>query len=74
MTNQRAREHIAELYNRVREFNQDKLSLVLNPDLHIACEDIPEMGDFVDELRKLLNEFNDKLIKFADEKYPIDNG
>lgn len=72
MTNKRAREHIAELYNRVQKFKVDELSLVLNPDLFEAYKAIPELSSFTDDLNKLLNDFNDKLIKFADDKYPLE--
>lgn len=37
MANQKARNQIAELYNRYREFRSDKLNPVLNPDLLEAC-------------------------------------
>lgn len=71
MANQKARTQIAELYNRSREFRADKLSPVLNSDLLEACRAIPELDDMSRELERMLLDFELKLIKFADDKYPM---
>lgn len=71
MTNKEARLLINELYSRVRNFQSEGLSSIVNPDLFMACEKLPELKQFETNLQKMLNEFNEQLIKFADEKYPI---
>lgn len=71
MTNLQARQHIAELYDRVREFRSDKLNFVLNPDLAEACRKIPELNDLENELENTLLIFNNKLLQFAQNKYPM---
>ncbi len=72
MTNKEARIHIGELYGRVREFQSEKLGHMLNPDLHVACEKIPELKQFETDLHKILNEFNERLFEFAESKYPFE--
>ena len=71
--NQKARLQINELYSRVLEFRAEKLSPVLNPDLAEACRAIPELRQFQDELETALSLFNNRLLKFAFEKYPCPN-
>lgn len=71
VSNMIRRHQIAELYNRVREFKADKLSPILNPDLLEACRAIPELDDMSRELDRMLLDFELKLIKFADDKYPM---
>ena len=63
--------HISALYDVVRKFRSDNLNSIMNPDLYFACEKIPGLKDLNDELYKFLSDFEDKIIKFADDNYPI---
>lgn len=69
--NMKARREIAELYNVIREFKSEKLTSILNPGLYAACEKIPELKALNDELYQYLLDLELKILKFADNKYPI---
>lgn len=69
--NMKARMEIGELYNVIREFKSEKLGSLLNPGLYAACEKMPELKALNDELYQYLLDLELKIIKFADDKYPI---
>lgn len=70
MENLEVRQEISVLYKILSQF-KSQLSGLENPDLIFACEKVPEVKAWTDEIYNQIRDLQIKMLNHADEKYPI---